>query len=78
MIVTFHNKNTLKQWLSDDYSRITDTEVKCKGDGTTSLWRRYSEFELLRNYLDITYPALVIPPLPEKKVGLFLDVGNSL
>ncbi|XP_052803527.1 sorting nexin-4-like [Mya arenaria] len=48
-------------------TRITDNSVKCKGDGTTSLWRRYSEFELLRNYLDITYPALVIPPLPEKK-----------
>lgn len=49
--------------------RITDTTVKCKGDGTTSLWRRYSEFELLRNYLEITYPALVVPPLPEKKVN---------
>ena len=45
-----------------------DNSVKCKGDGTTSLWRRYSEFELLRNYLDIMHPALVIPPLPEKKV----------
>ncbi|KAL4228923.1 intercellular trafficking and secretion [Mactra antiquata] len=48
-------------------TRITDTNVKCKGDGTTSLWRRYSEFELLRNYLEIMHPALVIPPLPEKK-----------
>ena len=42
--------------------------MKCKGDGTTSLWRRYSEFELLRNYLEIMYPAVVVPPLPEKKV----------
>ena len=50
------------------YNRIRDTNVKCKGDGTTSLWRRYSEFELLRNYLEIMYPAVVVPPLPEKKV----------
>jgi hypothetical protein len=42
--------------------------LTCKGDGTTSLWRRYNEFELLRNYLECIYPALVIPPLPEKKV----------
>ncbi|XP_069119489.1 sorting nexin-4-like isoform X2 [Argopecten irradians] len=48
-------------------TRITDVKLKCFGDGTTSLWRRYSEFELLRNYLDITYPAVVVPPLPEKK-----------
>ncbi|XP_052091043.1 sorting nexin-4-like [Mytilus californianus] len=48
-------------------TRITDNSLACKGDGTTSLWRRYNEFELLRNYLECTYPALVIPPLPEKK-----------
>ncbi|XP_074949080.1 sorting nexin-4 isoform X1 [Phalacrocorax aristotelis] len=32
-----------------------------------SLWRRYSEFELLRNYLSVTYPHIVVPPLPEKR-----------
>lgn len=48
-------------------TRITDNSLACKGDGTTSLWRRYNEFELLRNYLECIYPALVIPPLPEKK-----------
>uniref|UniRef100_A0A3Q2DGA6 Sorting nexin 4 n=1 Tax=Cyprinodon variegatus TaxID=28743 RepID=A0A3Q2DGA6_CYPVA len=31
------------------------------------LWRRYSEFELLRNYLIVTYPYIVVPPLPEKR-----------
>ncbi|XP_056391957.1 sorting nexin-4 isoform X2 [Hyla sarda] len=31
------------------------------------LWRRYSEFELLRNYLSVTYPFIVVPPLPEKR-----------
>ncbi|XP_045143456.1 sorting nexin-4 [Echinops telfairi] len=34
---------------------------------TDSLWRRYSEFELLRNYLLAFYPHVVVPPLPEKR-----------
>lgn len=34
----------------------------------SSLWRRYTEFELLRAYLEISYPYVVLPPLPEKKV----------
>lgn len=34
-----------------------------------SLWRRYSEFELLRMYLLVTYPYIIIPPLPEKRVS---------
>uniref|UniRef100_A0A665XAA4 Sorting nexin-4-like n=1 Tax=Echeneis naucrates TaxID=173247 RepID=A0A665XAA4_ECHNA len=34
-----------------------------------TLWRRYSEFELLRTYLLVTYPYIVIPPLPEKRVS---------
>lgn len=33
-----------------------------------SLWRRYSEFEVLRSYLLVTYPAIVVSPLPEKRV----------
>ncbi|XP_039179748.1 sorting nexin-4 [Crotalus tigris] len=32
-----------------------------------SLWRRYSEFELLRNYLLVNYPHIIVPPLPEKR-----------
>ncbi|KAG7265675.1 hypothetical protein CRUP_027752 [Coryphaenoides rupestris] len=32
-----------------------------------SPWRRYSDFELLRTYLLVTYPYVVIPPLPEKR-----------
>ncbi|XP_002119505.2 sorting nexin-4-like [Ciona intestinalis] len=35
----------------------------------TSLWRRYSEFELLRNYLVVIYPAVIVPPLPEKRAN---------
>uniref|UniRef100_A0A8C4EW87 PX domain-containing protein n=1 Tax=Dicentrarchus labrax TaxID=13489 RepID=A0A8C4EW87_DICLA len=32
-----------------------------------TLWRRYSEFELLRMYLLVTYPYIIVPPLPEKR-----------
>ncbi|XP_010790193.1 sorting nexin-4-like [Notothenia coriiceps] len=32
-----------------------------------TLWRRYSEFELLRTFLLVTYPYIIIPPLPEKR-----------
>ncbi|ESO87762.1 hypothetical protein LOTGIDRAFT_234986 [Lottia gigantea] len=50
-------------------TRVTDENMKGFNDGATSLWRRYSEFELLRNYLEIMYPTIVIPPLPEKKAS---------
>ncbi len=33
------------------------------------VWRRYSEFEVLRNFLSVAYPFIVIPPLPEKAVS---------
>lgn len=39
------------------------------GDAPTSIWRRYNEFELLRTYLEVMYPAVVSPPLPEKRVS---------
>lgn len=35
-----------------------------------ALWRRYSEFELLRNYLMAFYPHMVMPPLPEKRINV--------
>ncbi|XP_068102348.1 LOW QUALITY PROTEIN: sorting nexin-4 [Hyperolius riggenbachi] len=39
-----------------------------EGQGSLeSLWRRYSEFEMLRNYLCVTFPFVVVPPLPEKR-----------
>lgn len=34
----------------------------------SAVWRRYTEFEQLRDYLEHTYPFIVIPPLPEKRV----------
>ncbi|XP_067266492.1 sorting nexin-4 isoform X1 [Chanodichthys erythropterus] len=50
---------------------IETRPVDAASEGTNpvpdSLWRRYSEFELLRNYLLVTYPFVVVPPLPEKR-----------
>ena len=48
--------------------RVTDPEMPLYGEPPTGVWRRYSEFELLRSYLDVTFPAIVVPPLPEKRV----------
>lgn len=44
-----------------------DKVVDEKMNEVSSVWRRYSEFELLRNYLTVTYPTVVLPPLPEKR-----------
>jgi len=52
--------------------RVTDPEVPHYGEPPTSVWRRYSEFELLRSYLEVTYPAIVVPPLPEKRASVVL------
>jgi sorting nexin-4 len=50
-------------------TKVTDSEMPHYGEAPTSVWRRYSEFELLRCYLEIMYPAIVVPPLPEKRVS---------
>lgn len=39
-------------------------------DPGCALWRRYSEFELLHEYLKISYPYVVMPPLPEKRIHI--------
>ncbi|XP_064644457.1 sorting nexin-4-like isoform X2 [Lineus longissimus] len=50
-------------------TRVKDPTMKFIGEPTCALWRRYSEFELLRNYLDIMYPSIIVPPLPEKRMS---------
>jgi sorting nexin-4 len=37
------------------------------------VWRRYSEFEVLRLFLCAVYPHIVIPPLPEKAVSWLIS-----
>ena len=43
------------------------------GDGKKrhEAWRRYSEFEALRQFLCAVYPHIVVPPLPEKDVSYY-------
>ncbi|XP_058788669.1 sorting nexin-4-like isoform X2 [Phymastichus coffea] len=49
-------------------TKVIDPDFKDALTNVSSLWRRYTEFELLRAYLEISYPFIVLPPLPEKKV----------
>uniref|UniRef100_A0A674DBW0 Sorting nexin 4 n=1 Tax=Salmo trutta TaxID=8032 RepID=A0A674DBW0_SALTR len=48
-------------------TRSIDAITEGHNPAPDSLWRRYSEFEILRNYLLVTYPFIVVPPLPEKR-----------
>ncbi|XP_036400859.1 sorting nexin-4-like [Megalops cyprinoides] len=48
-------------------TRPVEVAAECQNTPPDCLWRRYSEFELLRNYLLVTYPFVVVPPLPEKR-----------
>ncbi|KAJ8388413.1 hypothetical protein AAFF_G00134390 [Aldrovandia affinis] len=48
-------------------TRPIDAVAEGQNPAPDALWRRYSEFELLRNYLLVTYPFVVVPPLPEKR-----------
>lgn len=48
-------------------TRSVDSQNEGQSFAPDSLWRRYSEFELLRNYFLVTYPYIIVPPLPEKR-----------
>lgn len=62
------SKNTIYSHLS--VCRPAETVPEGGTPATPdTLWRRYSEFELLRTYLLVTYPYIIIPPLPEKRVS---------
>uniref|UniRef100_A0A8C8F2F1 PX domain-containing protein n=1 Tax=Oncorhynchus tshawytscha TaxID=74940 RepID=A0A8C8F2F1_ONCTS len=64
-------KNTVNmQEIYTVYLIETRTAHHTKGITPDSLWRRYSEFELLRNYLLVTYPFVVVAPLPEKRAEI--------
>lgn len=49
-------------------TKVTDPDFKGAFAQVSSLWRRYTEFELFRAYLEVSYPYIVMPALPEKKV----------
>ncbi|XP_062435120.1 sorting nexin-4 isoform X1 [Rhea pennata] len=58
-------QETYTAYLIETRAIESQNEGQCSP--VDSLWRRYSEFELLRNYLLVTYPHIVVPPLPEKR-----------
>uniref|UniRef100_A0A4W6F118 Bridging integrator 1 n=1 Tax=Lates calcarifer TaxID=8187 RepID=A0A4W6F118_LATCA len=65
-------KNTVNMQETYTVYLIETRPAETVPDGGTpaapdTLWRRYSEFELLRTYLLVTYPYIIIPPLPEKR-----------
>ncbi|XP_049820142.1 sorting nexin-4 [Aethina tumida] len=49
-------------------TKVTDPDFNGKLSKLSTIWRRYTEFEQLRDYLEYTYPYIVLPPLPEKRV----------
>jgi sorting nexin-4 len=42
------------------------------------VWRRYSEFEYLRNFMLTVYPHVVIPPIPEKALRGSVSLLNKM
>ncbi|KAK6631069.1 hypothetical protein RUM44_003242 [Polyplax serrata] len=47
---------------------VKDPTFKKVSTKLGTIWRRYTEFEQLHSYLEVTYPYLILPPLPEKKI----------
>ncbi|MEQ2173917.1 intercellular trafficking and secretion [Goodea atripinnis] len=65
-------KNTVNMQETYSVYLIETRPAESVSEGGTpaapdSLWRRYSEFELLRTYFLVTYSYIIIPPLPEKR-----------
>ncbi|GBP09419.1 Sorting nexin-4 [Eumeta japonica] len=48
--------------------KVTDPDYTHVQSKISTIWRRYTEFEQIHDYLLVTYPYVVIPPLPEKRV----------
>ncbi|XP_034641194.1 sorting nexin-4 isoform X2 [Trachemys scripta elegans] len=68
-------QETYTAYLIETRAVESQTEGQCSPPD--SLWRRYSEFELLRNYLLVNYPHIVVPPLPEKREGGWKEMVNE-
>ncbi|KAH0621323.1 hypothetical protein JD844_022476 [Phrynosoma platyrhinos] len=62
---TMNMQETYTAYLVE--TRAVDSQAEGQCSPPDSLWRRYSEFELLRNYLLVNYPHIIVPPLPEKR-----------
>ncbi|CAH4035653.1 unnamed protein product [Pieris brassicae] len=63
---TLHVRDHYTVYLID--VKVTDSEYKQLQTKISTIWRRYTEFEQIHDYLQVTYPHVVIPPLPEKRI----------
>ncbi|CAH0729215.1 unnamed protein product, partial [Brenthis ino] len=63
---TLHVRDHYTVYLID--LKVTDPEYKIVQSKISTIWRRYTEFEQIHDYMQVTYPHVVIPPLPEKRV----------
>lgn len=63
---TLHVRDHYTVYLID--LKVTDSDYKLVQSKISTIWRRYTEFEQIHDYLLVTYPHCVVPPLPEKRV----------
>ncbi|CAB3236678.1 unnamed protein product [Arctia plantaginis] len=63
---TLHVRDHYTVYLID--LKVTDVDYKLVQSKISTIWRRYTEFEQIHDYLQVTYPHVIIPPLPEKRV----------
>lgn len=63
---TLHVRDHHTVYLID--LKVTDPDYKLVQTKISTIWRRYTEFEEIHDYLLQTCPFVVIPPLPEKRV----------
>ncbi len=59
------------------YHRALDKTWRGALSQNGSVWRRYSEFEILRIQMENKFPEAIIPPLPEKKASFTRQTQNS-
>ncbi|KAM3960974.1 sorting nexin-4 isoform 2-T2 [Aphomia sociella] len=63
---TLHVRDYYTVYLID--LKVTDPDYRLVQSKISTIWRRYTEFEQIHDYLQVTYPHVVIPPLPEKRI----------
>jgi len=54
---------------------FTTYMVESLSNKTHRVWRRYTNFLQLRQYLEVEHPSCIIPPMPAKRTG---DIWNQL
>eukprot|EP00800_Vazella_pourtalesii_P007207 TRINITY_DN1957_c0_g1_i1.p1 TRINITY_DN1957_c0_g1~~TRINITY_DN1957_c0_g1_i1.p1 ORF type:complete len:512 (+),score=155.87 TRINITY_DN1957_c0_g1_i1:238-1773(+) len=60
-------KVTSRARLNPGMTLPAETQIEHEGsDLLITVMRRYSDFDLLRNFLIVKYPSYIIPPLPDK------------